>query len=599
LHHLNTILTCHSLESDYPEINSPKKDPDLIIEEKTQTNFSNERKNKIKELKDITEILIKAQNIVISSHFQQKKVNLSELQTLINDIKVHISLEEYKEITILITEYKEFEAISHEINQKIMIKNDYLNKEKFEFERYLKNNFEKNTENIMKFWLEKQKISFIDNYSETQALFLLNKLNLLCIDASNSSNISLIDSQIKQLKLINSLLMSNNSLKPEEIEEFIINSMGFIVINEELIKIYDIYSEYKLWSSKLKVFENIRKSSKITHYILQDKLRKNHENAPFIYLSNNISLEIGPQIVFNNTSYHLFELLSMENLSNLIKEAKGLFYMNLSEILIELDAILKKSYVFEQNLKYIYEAGVSKLKDNSVELEFKTEEIIEQMDEINLFFPIYFSFETQRKKFAVIRNFLGFSSQDYRLLPYSAFEEDLLNNYKEKALHDIYKFLQEKVITKENLRLFSEYFDFFKKTPYKALYVYEYKVLKDLNVFYLFLTNIISLSNQYLIKSEIKEEIREEIHRENHKENLEEIREEICEEIHLNNGFCELFIEDFESMKEKYNEYEKLEYILKDCECFIKELLEDDKDLIRYDWEKHLELIDTDVFFYG
>ena len=576
LRYLNHILASGGLESDYPEISSIEEDPDLIIEEKNHLNVSSERKSKIKDLKDITEILLKAQNIIISSHFQQKKANLSELQSLINEIKLHISLENYKEISILITEYKEYEAISHEINLKIMLKNDYLTKEKLEFERYLKNNLEKNSENIINFWLEKQRTSFLDNYSETQAFFLLNKLSLLCIDVSKSSNIILIDSQIRQLKLVNSLLMSTNSLKPEEIEKFIKESLGFIVISKDMIRLFDIYSEYKLWRSKLAVFENIRKNCKITQYILQDKLIKNLDSDPFIYLSNNIILEISPQIVYNNTNYHLFELLSMEYLANLIKEAKGLFFMNLSEILVELDGVLKKSYHFEQTLKYIYEAGVSKLKENSVELEYKTEEIVLQMEECNLFFPIYFSFETQRKKIVIIRNYYGFSSQDYKHLPmpYSAFEEDLLTNYKEKALHDVYKFLEEKQINKESLRLFSEYFYFFEKTPYKALYVYEYKVLKDLNTFYLFLMNIISLSSQYLFKNEIKEEIIG------------------------NHSFYELFIENFEMMQEKYSEYSNLDDILDDCTGFIKELFIDARDLIRFDWEKHLELIDKDLVFY-
>ena len=543
----------------------------MVVQSKKTFMISNERKLKIKQLKDITELLIKAQTVVISFHFQLKKVNPFDLKIILNEVKTNPSLEEMKEISMLMKDYKEFEEITSEINHRIMLKNEFLTKERFECERYVKNYVETNTENILKYWLERRKAFIFENYTELQANFFLNKLSDLCIDTSKSQTVVLLETQLKELNIINTILSRKNALKPENLEIFVQDCLGLIITSKDIMKLLDIYHDYKVWSFKMNIFENLRKTCKISSYILQDKSNKIYENYTniFNFLANNISLQSSPQIKYNNVNYNLFELLSMEYLDNIIKEAKNLEYLNLSDILVELDSILKRSYLFQETLRYIYDAGVSKKTEETIDLEFTLEEILMQMEECNLFFPIYFSFENQRKKFAVMKNFFGFQSFEYKLA--GLFEEDILNNYKEKALHDVYRFLNEKIVTKEILKNFSDYYIFFEKSSYKELFPYEFRVCKDLNTHYMFLINILSLYGQWTSKII---------------DNLAHINNNSSNNEHFQ---IELMLQSRDTMQEKYNEDENLDNMFKDCEKFIEELIKDlEKDSIKFNWENHL-----------
>lgn len=584
LQNLNSLLTISKLENF--EFSQNKKgeidlneeqqagEPDILMQDKKSMIFFNKNK-KLLNLKSTTELLIKVQKILISFIDENKKAKLSQFIELECNLKKQPELALMKETELVFQNYKDFNEILSEINLKIMQKQDYLIQELIKFDKIFKNNKECNIENVVESFIDHTKTFFTGNYSEIQLVHILNKLNSIIIDSSQSPGICLLDSQTKQLQIIATFISNFNPIRPELLEKLIKDSLGFIVFSSDIQKLWDLYSKYKLWKNSLDFFKKLRRNCKISNYILQEKPKKIFESNAFIYLSNTISLETAPKITYNSKTLSLLDYLTMENLSLLIKNARQLIPLDLNEEINELDAILKKSFLFQQTLQYIYDLGVSKSSESKIEIEFSLEEILTKMEECNLFFPIYFSFESQKKKFSLLRNFFGFTDQEYRLayMPYQNLEDEVINQAKEKALHDLYKFLQEKEITKENLKMFSSSLLLFESC--KDNYPDEYKILKDLNSQYHFLISLLNLYEQW-----------------SHKilENKDG----------FNGNLIELSNEINESIYEKYDNYSSLDLIFFNCQIFIAELEKDlGTDLIKYDWEKHIDLVDKNINFYG
>jgi len=583
------------------------EDNEVIIQEKSQITIPKERKSKIQHLKEMTERLITAQTMLISYHIQSKKIDINELNELLMGINKYPALEEMPEMKILMTTYKEYDAICQEINKKILRKNELMIKEKEEYQHYLKLHHDLTPEGLIRFTIDRRKVLLLENFTDIQASCYLSRIDELYIESIKTPCLMFLESQLNQFKFLNGVFMNSDLITPEILEKLFKESFSFIITSKDLPRFFDVYMEYKLWKGKVQIFQNLRKSHKISNYILQDKTRR--LGGPgctlFMYLANNIAIETSPRITQHNASYNLFEVLSMEHLGTLIKEAKQLVYLNMTEILYDLDALLKKSYHFQQTLKYILDSGMSKTTESPLEMEFSLEEIMSEMDECNLFFPIYYSFESQRKRFASLRNLYGIGQEfKFMPMPYANFEEEFFNKYKEKVLYEVYRFLQEKKVTKENLRQFSEYYLFFDKALYREKYPNEFKVLKDLNQHYLFLVNILNLSNQW---SQAKIESIKAIIEENNFNNLNNNNDSSNNNNNgtsniNNNGFqVKLTFQALEIMTEKYNEYETLEQIYKECEIFLEELLKDFANegySIQYDWERHLGFFDKETILY-
>ena len=554
------------------------EDNEVIIQEKSHVFIHKDRRQKIQNLREMTEILIAAQNMLISFHFQMKKVDPNELKDLLVQKERFPSLDSMSEMTILSTNYNEFDGILQEINRKISWKNEQIWKENEEYQQSLKVRHDLTPENLIRSTIERRKPLLQENFTDIHAAMLMNKLQMLFVDCFKIPSVKFLDSQLSQLKFINGIFLNVNPSTPDMLEGIFKHSLNFIVTNKDLQKFFDMYMEYRLWKGKVQIFENLRKTHKVTNFIFQEKSRRliSPGCTIFAYLANNIAIESSPRIFINGTAVHLFEILSMEHLGNLIKEAKLLISINMSEIIYELESLLKKCYLLQQTLKYIYDFGLAKTGEMSLEIEFSLDEIMTQMDDCNLFFPIYHSFEAQRKKFASIRSVLGIANEfRFMPLPYANFEEDFYNKYKEKVLHDVYKFMKEKTLTKENLKIFTEEFLFFEKSGYNEKFPQEFKVLRDLNQHYQFLTSVLSLSRQWVSHKAQKPSL-----------------------IPL----IELKLQTNDVLGEAFNELETIEQIYKECDVFLEILLKDfanEEDTIILDWEKLPNYFNRETCLYG